>query len=549
MAKSPLRPDTQSASDADWQIASQREDALKVLLAGSSPAAVAEVAADLRLSSAMVYRLLAVYRSSPSTSSLLPNRGGRAPGIRLLTTDVETVIQTLIARYYLKKERPRVADLHRQIILECRNAKLAPPSYKAVWVRVNSIDPALTVRKREGAGAARDKFAPVKQGPAPKRPLELVQIDHTLADIMVVDEVERRSIGRPWLTLVIDVATRVILGFHLSLDAPSSTSVALALSHAVLPKRLSFEPDDVQVSWPAEGLPETIHLDNAKEFHSNALKRGCQEHGISLTFRPPKTPHFGGHIERLIGTMMGELHLLPGTTFSSIKDRGEYKPARMASLTMRELERWLTLQIVEIYHQRVHRSIGIPPVKSWEKAVASGTITMRHPVDAMKFYIDFLPGETRLIRRDGIQLFGIHYWDNVLSPFAGRSTNRYLIRYDPRDLSHVYTKPTSNGQYIKVPYRDIGHPPITLNEHRSVIKQLRRTKQFAINETNIFAAISEQRELVKQACKNTTSARRAREKMMGVKLPTRIKENQAIDDSESRALLQRITPYKVEVWE
>jgi hypothetical protein len=54
---------------------------------------------------------------------------------------------------------------------------------------------------------------------------------------------------------------------------------------------------------------------------------------------------------------------------------------------------------------------------------------------------------------------------------------------------------------------------------------------------------------VKQACKNTTSARRAREKMMGVKLPTRIKENQAIDDSESRALLQRITPYKVEVWE
>jgi putative transposase len=547
MAKPPLKPAGDTASDADWQIASQREGALKMLLRSNSPTAVAEVAADLRLSSAMVYRLLAVYRRDPSTSSLLPNRGGRVSGTRLLSKEVETVIQTLISGYYLKKQRPRVADLHRQVILECRKAKLLPPSYKAVWVRVNSIDPALTVRKREGAGAARDRFAPVKKGLAPKHPLELVQIDHTLADIMVVDEVERRSIGRPWLTLAIDVATRVILGFHLSLDAPSSTSVALALSHAVLPKRLSLESEAISGSWPVEGLPETIHLDNAKEFHSNALKRGCREHGILLTYRPPQTPHFGGHIERLIGTMMGDLHLLPGTTFSSIRDRGEYKPAKMASLTMRELERWLTLQIVEIYHQRVHRSIGEPPIKAWEKTLASGQVTIRHPADSQKFYIDFLPGESRLIRRDGIQLFGIHYWDNVLSPFAGRSTDRNLIRYDPRDLSHVYAKATSNGHYLKVPYRDIGHPPITLNEHRSVVKQLKRTKRLAINETTIFAVISEQRELIKQACKDTTSARRARER--AGKLSTRIKENEPISDSESQALLERITPYKVEVWE
>jgi putative transposase len=488
-----------------------------------------------------VYRLLAVDRRDPSTSSLLPNLGGRVSGTRLLSTDVETVIQTLISGYYLKKQRPRVADLHRQVILECRKAKLAPPSYKAVWVRVDSVDPALTIRKREGAGAARDRFAPVKKRLAPKRPLELVQIDHTLADIMVVDEVERRSIGRPWLTLVIDVATRVILGFYLSLDAPSSTSVALALSHAVLPKRLSLESAAISGSWPAEGLPETIHLDNAKEFHGNALKRGCREHGILLTYRPPQTPHFGGHIERLIGTMMGDLHLLPGTTFSSIRHRGEYKPAKMASLTMRELERWLNLQIVEIYHQRVHRSIGEPPIKAWEKALASGHVTIRHPADPQKFYIDFLPGELRLIRRDGIQLLGIHYWDNVLTPFAGRSTDRNLIRYDPRDLSHVYTKATLNGHYLKVPYRDIGHPPITLNENRSVVKQLKRTKQLAINETTIFAAILEQRELVKQACKNTTSARRAREKTG--KLSTMIKEKGPISDSESQALLERIKPY------
>jgi putative transposase len=31
--------------------------------------------------------------------------------------------------------------------------------------------------------------------------LEVVQIDHTLVDVVVVDELERLPLGRPWLTL------------------------------------------------------------------------------------------------------------------------------------------------------------------------------------------------------------------------------------------------------------------------------------------------------------------------------------------------------------
>ena len=36
------------------------------------------------------------------------------------------------------------------------------------------------------------------------------------------------------------------------------------------------------------------------------------------------------------------------------------------------------------------------------------------------------------------KLFRIHYWDNALSPLAGRSTRRHLIRYDPRNLSRIF---------------------------------------------------------------------------------------------------------------
>ncbi len=41
-----------------------------------------------------------------------------------------------------------------------------------------------------------------------KSVLDIVQIDHTQADAFVVDLWFRRSMGRPWLTLAIDIASR-----------------------------------------------------------------------------------------------------------------------------------------------------------------------------------------------------------------------------------------------------------------------------------------------------------------------------------------------------
>jgi putative transposase len=123
-----------------------------------------------------------------------------------------------------------------------------------------------------------------------------------------------------------DVATRMVAGFHISLWAPSTVSLCLALSHAVLPKDSWLADRELQnLEWPAGGLPRSIHVDNAREFHSDVLVRGCQEYGIQLDHRPVGRPHFGGHIERLIGTMMGAVHLLPGTTFSSVDQKGAYE--------------------------------------------------------------------------------------------------------------------------------------------------------------------------------------------------------------------------------
>jgi putative transposase len=86
-------------------------------------------------------------------------------------------------------------------------------------------------------------------------------------------------------------------------------------------------------------------VDNAAEFKSEALRRGCDQHGIRIAWRPPGQPHFGGIVERVIGTLMEMVHELPGTTFSNPRQRGAYDSERLAVLTVGELERWLTLAV------------------------------------------------------------------------------------------------------------------------------------------------------------------------------------------------------------
>jgi putative transposase len=55
-----------------------------------------------------------------------------------------------------------------------------------------------------------------------------VQIDHTEVDVFLDDDETRNTIDiRPWLTLAIDVFTRMIVGFHLSMDKPSHFAWAM----------------------------------------------------------------------------------------------------------------------------------------------------------------------------------------------------------------------------------------------------------------------------------------------------------------------------------
>ena len=512
-------PDLADVPVADWHKARRRFEVISVLAkAPERTRGDAEAAAEaLGCSATVVYRLLSRYLADPRVTSLLPGRRGRRHGQLLLAAEVDEVVQATIDEFYLTRQRPRVSDLVTEVQRRCRTLGLPKPSRKAINLRIGQRASVEVLAKRSGRKAARDRFGPATGSLTAPWPLALVQIDHTLVDVIAVDSVTRQPIQRPWLTIAIDVHSRCVAGFHLALEPPSATSVALCIAHAVLPKAGWLMARGVAGDWPVQGLIERLHLDNAKEFHSEALKRGCEQYGIAVDYRPVRTPHYGGHIERLIGTMMGKVHLLPGTTFSDVRAKGDWKPEDTAALTLDEIERWFAHAIVGVYHHDLHRGIGTTPVAAWERGIlGDGQVSGRGMPTAIddprRFLIDFLPMERRLVRREGVFLHSIGYWADVLRTWIGER-ERMIVRYDPRDLSRVHLL-APDGRYYDLSYRDLRRPAISLWEHRLALTRLRDEGRAEINEDAIFTAIDAMRGIAERASAETKTARRQRERRL-----------------------------------
>jgi putative transposase len=493
-----------------WEEACRRADAIRSFLRRhthrTAAGAVAELAAELGLSQATAYRLIKLFRSGGTVLSLVDRKRGRPEGHRTLDGEREEIIRAAIKVHYLKRNRPTVSQLVRDVHINCISAGLKPPHRRTILARVRDIDLENRARRR-GEQKVVKATTPVPGSFEVARPLDVVQIDHTKADIFVVDEETRKPIGRPWLTLAMDVCSRMVTGFYLTMDAPSRLSTSLCLLHSVFDKSAWLREREITEPWPVAGLPDMVHVDNGPDFRSRAFKRGCQDAGIAIDWRPPGQPRFGGHIERLIGTQMGKLHLLPGTTFSNEQELGDYNSKRHAALTLRELERYIALDIVGSYHQSIHSSLGRPPIAVWRER--EGEIPLRLPQDRLRFWLTFLPEQERTLRPTGIHLFGLRYWSAALSADVGRSDRRLLVKYDPRDMARIFVRRPS-GNFVEARYADVTLPSITLHEAVTARRTLRAKGRREVDTRAIVRTAIAQRELVNAATKTTAAARRGK---------------------------------------
>jgi putative transposase len=523
--QAPLETDAPSDifGDGDWQMAERRLEAIRPLLdRGMIGRGVVRERADaMGVDVATLYRWLRRYTACGDIAALIPRKRGWKTGKSRLPAHAEAIINEVVRDYYLTVQRPSVQKTVLEVTRRCRERRIEPPGASAVRERVNRISERERLKGRGMAERARHKFTPVPgHFPNADYPLAVMQIDHTPADIILVDDNHRQPIGRPWITLAIDVYSRMVTGYHIAFDPPSETSVAMCVAHAILPKEEWLLLHGMDVDWPVWGTPRTIHVDNGADFRSESFRRACLRHGIHLEFRPVRQPRYGGHIERMLGTLLKEIHALPGTTFSSVREKEGYDAEKHATLTKSEFESWLATLICKIYHRRPHAGIGTSPIRRWESGIFGdgerpGVGLPPRPADRLTVLLDFLPGFSRTVQNFGVTIDGLRYyafalrsWINATEPGNDDRKRQFVFKRDPRDISAVWFLDPELQQYFKIPFADQSLPSMSVWEWQTVRARLKASGVTSIDEQAILGAVTELRAKVEEASAKSKKARR-----------------------------------------
>lgn len=126
--------------------------------------------------------------------------------------------------------------------------------------------------------------------------------------------------------------------------------------------------------WPMSGVPKVLHLDNAADFKSRALRSGCREYDVDLMYRPVGRPH-----KRTLGTTVG-------------KD---------GCFDLREFEQWLAIGVARRYHHGAHRGLlGATPADLWKMQEGSADSRQLPATGGaeLRFLIRLLPAAPRTIQ-------------------------------------------------------------------------------------------------------------------------------------------------------
>ena len=517
-----VNQDIAEIADEDWRVAQRRLAAIKPLLdriqvgRDDVEARGKEVGVD----PATLYRWLQRYNAYGVTTALIPLKRGWKAGNSRIGADTDALIEQVIRDFYLTTQRPTAQKTVIEVLRACQSKGIKPPGASAIRARISRIAEKEQLRGRGYKEKAKNKFLPAA-GTFPNAdfPLAVMQIDHTPADIILVDDVFRKPIGRPWITLAVDVHSRMVTGYYLSFDPPSETSVAMCVAHSILPKDDWMLLHKVDAEWPVWGIPKTIHVDNGADFRSSNFQQSCLNYGISLEFRPVKQPRYGGHIERMLGTLLREIHDLPGTTFSSVKDRDGYDSEKHAMLTKSEFEEWLVALICKVYHRRLHSSIGLTPLRKWEigvfgNAEVDGVGIPPRPANGMTVLLDFLPFFRRTVQTFGVTIDGLTYYAEALRPWINvqeaktKKKKELIFRRDPRDISSIWFLDPLLKHYFKIPLADLALPSMSFWEYQQARDKLKREGMASVNEHQILRAITDLRSRVDDAMEKTKAARR-----------------------------------------
>jgi putative transposase len=299
---------------------------------------------------------------------------------RRLADEVEAEIPKAIDHYYGARMRD-YNDAYGQLreAIKKLNEKLPQErrlKYPKPEVLRRRIDEALTfdnwARKTTRSEAWR-KIHGHREHITAERPLELCIIDTTPLDVYVLDSRRLIPLGRPYLTICLDVYSRMLLGFFITFEPPSLYSVLATL------KRVNRHKGYVQKlypqikrPWDGWGCPTEILLDRDWAHQSPSFQHSMANLGTEVHYAPANTPQYKAICERLFRTINeGFIHKLAGAVRYNVYVMRQVglDPSKDALITFDDLNELLH-EFNEVYSYRPHDGIGAIPARVWQEGLA-----------------------------------------------------------------------------------------------------------------------------------------------------------------------------------
>ena len=343
-----------------------------------------------------------------------------------------------------------------------------------------------TYRIKFGEKRAKQRFKASGVGLSADRFLRLGCMDHTILDnVAVIDGDWMLPIGRPTVTILIDVRTRCVVGFLVSFEPPSLYSVVECIRRANRPKIASSK---LHEKYPVLnyifGRFDEIIVDNGKEFTGTSLEDGMADIGTSIRFAPVAMPTYKALAERFFGTLNSLIaHKAPGASLPTalMREMG-YDPAKDAVLTLEQIE-GLIWEALSFYHIKEHTGIGAPPAQLWERDMEAHGIDVIADDRMLGKMLGIVKHPCR-VSRSGVQLFGLQFQDTakvdvlledlVASvPKRGQANGSLSatvkIKYNPADLSEIHVWNSRRKRYVTLPCLDEKYSRgISLWHHRKI---------------------------------------------------------------------------------
>ncbi|MGD6892622.1 Mu transposase C-terminal domain-containing protein [Bacillus mobilis] len=297
-------------------------------------------------------------------------------------------------------------------------------------------------------------------------PGSLYQIDSTIADIYVVSSNNYNAIiGRPTLYLVVDVFSRMIVGFHVDTRSASLEMARLALYCAVSDKveyctnmGVSIEPDE----WIASNLPAALLADRGELMGKEAQKL-ADRINIRLENTPPYRADLKGIVERALGLLQQNAKpLLPGYVEKNFGKRGAQDYRLKAVLTIQDIRK-IIIEYIRMHNQKIleHYELSeamlrdqvIPTpnnIWNWGIEKCSGVLG-EFPKEELKFA--FMSVDVGRVSGTGIRYKNMRYTCTkaIQEHWFEKARNKgWKIRllFDPRNMTFIYIKDENEGDYI-----------------------------------------------------------------------------------------------------